>query len=712
MTFQRRSISTLLLSVILACGACRCASIDSPNDGAKSTPKEEAVANPDNRLRFEKSPYLLQHKDNPINWYAWGPEAFAAAEERDVPIFLSIGYSTCHWCHVMERESFEDESVAEVLNRDFVAIKVDREERPDVDALYMEAVQAMTGSGGWPMSVFLTPDRKPFFGGTYFQKPRFLDLLARITVLWNDERDRIFATGRRLTETITKPHAALAGRLDESLFDRYLGQWSDRFDPVHGGAKGAPKFPPAYDLMMLLRIYHRTGSADALHIVTKTLDEMARGGVYDHLGGGFHRYSVDARWMEPHFEKMLYDQASLSMAYLEAFRVTAKREYELVVREILDYVLREMTHENGAFFSAEDADSEGVEGKYYLWNYEEVKDLLSAAELAEVQETFGLTEWGRFENSNLLHLQGDHSRSERSASLTAAMQRMYDVRFRRVHPHLDDKILTDWNGLMISAMAQAARVLDESRYLEGAQRAAKFLLETMQKEDGTLLHRWRDGQARFPAYLDDYAYLIDGLIEIYQSDFDPAWLHAARRLQAQQDRLFLKDDGSDYFTTDGSDETMLARRIEAFDNVRPAGRSVTARNLLRLADLLLEPSRAEAAERVMKSSPAVLDRAPMAFPYLLIALDYALAPSKEIAVIGSPEHRSTRAMLEALRRGFRPHQVIAVGLGGDDAEPPLLERKVMRDGAVTAYVCENGICRLPTTDPEQARKLASTYTAH
>ncbi|MCU0225503.1 MAG: thioredoxin domain-containing protein [Acidobacteria bacterium] len=662
-----------------------------------------------NRLGAEKSPYLLQHRDNPVWWYAWGPEAFAAAAARDCPVFLSIGYSTCHWCHVMEHQSFEDPAVAAVLNDGFVAIKLDREERPEIDAIYMEVTQALTGHGGWPMSVWLTPEGRPFFAGTYFPRDAFVDLLQRIGAAWRTRRVEIEAQGRALAEAVReRAGAGQAGALDDGVLRGFVDGWRGRFDPRHGGTRGAPKFPHAWDLQLLLRAHRRGGDPFALEVVTKTLDGMARGGIYDHLGGGFARYSVDEAWFAPHFEKMLYDQASLATAYTEAWQVTGRREYELVAREILDYVLRDLASPGGGFCSAEDADSEGIEGKFYVWTWDELAALLPEDGFRAVVEAFGVARHGNWEHgANILHLAPGQERATRPPQLAAAMARLFEARARRVRPHLDDKVLADWNGLAIAALARAGRAFGEPRFVAAAQRAARFVLASMRRPDGALWHRWRDGEAGIPGLLDDHAFVVHGLVELYQADFDPAWLDAAEALQASQDALFR--EGDDYLVHDGSDPLVIARRVEPLDNVVPAGRSVTALNLLRLGDLAARPEWREQGLALLAASPAAVRRAPGAFAVLLQALDYALDRGRQVAITGALDADDTRAMLAALTGGFRPNQVTAAGPGGADARPGLLAGRTAREGRATAFVCEAGACQAPTTDPVEAARAAAGF---
>lgn len=661
-----------------------------------------------NRLGAEKSPYLLQHRNNPVDWQPWDEAAFAESRRRDVPVFLSIGYSTCHWCHVMERESFESDALAAVLNQHFVAIKVDREERPDIDALYMEATQAMTGHGGWPMSVWLTPDRKPFFCGTYFPPDRFAALLRRIAEIWREDRAEIVTQGEALMQAMSR--AALkpgVGALDDEIFLALARQWSERFDPVHGGFRGAPKFPQAADLRALLRLHRRSGAEQPLTMVCSTLDAMARGGIYDHLGGGFARYSVDAEWLVPHFEKMLYDQASLALAYLEGWQVTNRPDYALVVRETLDYVLRDMTDARGAFYSAEDADSEGEEGKFYVWTAAELKTLLGP-DYQEFAAAYGVSPAGNFEHgTTILTLRPGNSRHERSASVRDSLARALDLRSHRVRPHLDDKVLTDWNGLMIGALARASWVLNEPRYLQAAQRAASFLLETLRTADGKLLHRWRDGEARIAAFVDDYAFLIQALIDLYEADFDPRWLQAATTLQATQDSTLFDSTRNDYRFSAGSDALVPLTRFESYDGVVPAGRSVSALNLQRLAALTGDDSLLQRAEALLAATPRSIHGAPTAFSQLLHALDYRLDRAKSVVIAGPLSDPATGELIAAVRRGFQPNVTVSAGL--DRSRAPWLPDQPEATSAATAFVCEHGTCLAPTANPKTAYEQAVSF---
>lgn len=665
-----------------------------------------------NLLGEENSPYLLQHRHNPVWWRPWGEEAFREARERGLPVFLSVGYSTCHWCHVMERESFEDQGVAGLLNQGFVSIKVDREERPDVDAFYMDAVQALAGHGGWPMSVWLTPEGRPFFGGTYFPRERFLELLERIRVIWNGDPQRIEQMGRELTEGLrAREQRERAGSLDQELLIAFFEQARQRFDPLHGGYLGAPKFPHAYDIQLLLRLHRRTGDGRALQIARRTLCAMAAGGIYDHLAGGFHRYSTDERWFAPHFEKMLYDQASLATAYLEAWEATGEEEFRLVCREILDYVLRDMTHPEGGFFSAEDADAEGQEGKYYVWTAEEMRSVLTSEECREFGPAFGVTEGGNWEQgTNILNLQPGHTRAGRSSGLAGAMQRLSAQRARRVRPHQDDKILADWNGLMIAALARAGRSLDEPRYTAAAARAARFVLERCRDGQGRLLHRWRDGRAGIGAFLDDHAFLIHALIELYQADFDGRWLARALELQALQDELFFDRGRRDYLLTDGSNPWVPVRRTEPFDNVVPSGRSVSALNLLRLERLLGRQDLGQKARDLFASTPEEIKRFPAAFVYLLLALDFATDRSHLAVVAGAPGDPEALELVRTLRQGFHPNRLVAAPASPPGTTPAaVLERLTPASEHAAVFFCEEGACQKPLFQPTAVAAQGNAY---
>ncbi len=663
-----------------------------------------------NRLISEASPYLLQHAHNPVNWYAWGPEALETAKAESKIILLSIGYSTCYWCHVMEEESYESEQVAEILNRDFIAIKVDREERPDLDKIHMDAVVAMRGHGGWPLNVFLTPDLGPFWGGSYFQKEQFLDILDQIRTVWEKEPEKIEQSGSRLSQYLKTQNQLVKGPvvLDEKILKTGYGSLASSFDGEFGGFGWAPKFPPSMRLQLLLRIAHRTDESMALEMVEKTLDHMARGGIYDHLGGGFHRYSTDERWLVPHFEKMLYDNASLAWTYLEAYQVSGKTMYSSVVREILDYVLKEMTHAGGGFYSAQDAGAVGEEGAFYVWHTSELRELLSPQEFSLFEKVYGLGEPNNFEDgAYILNLQDEYDWEIKANPLIrSAHHKLLVARQARPLPIKDDKILTAWNGLMIATMAKANQVLGEVRYLEAARHAAQFLKQNLVADRG-LLRRYRNGEATFDGYLDDYAYLISGLLTLYETDFDLSWIDWARELQAKQDQLLWNQQLGAYYFSRAGDPHLIRRSVDFVDGARPNSNAVSALNLLRLFALTSHAPYQEKAKALLTANGGNLSRQPGAFAQTLIALDYHLDRSKEIAVIGASNNADTQAVLSWLRSSFNPNKTLGAGRPEQSNTLALLARKPMIKGKTTVYVCEDTICKLPTADLTQVKRLVS-----
>ncbi|MGB0088895.1 MAG: thioredoxin domain-containing protein [Planifilum fulgidum] len=679
-----------------------------------------------NRLIREKSPYLLQHAHNPVDWYPWGEEAFEKAKREDKPIFLSIGYSTCHWCHVMERESFEDEEVARVLNRDFVAVKVDREERPDVDHVYMTVCQAMTGQGGWPLTVIMTPEKKPFFAGTYFPKRSrygrmgLLEILERVADAWKRRRGDLLRAGDRVAEAIRDyMNSADRGELTEAVLEEAYQQLSAQFDERYGGFGQAPKFPRPHDFLFLLRHFKRTGEERALKMVEKTLEAMRRGGIYDHLGYGFARYSVDERWHTPHFEKMLYDNALLALAYLETYQVTGKAVYSRVAREIFTYVLRDMTAPEGGFYSAEDADSEGEEGKFYVWTPEEIREVLGEETGRLFCECYDVTEEGNFEGKNILHridislssVAARHGMSEEELEriLEEARGKLFRARERRVRPHRDDKILTSWNALMIAALARGARVLGDEGYADAAEKAARFILRRMRREDGRLLARYRDGEAAILAFLDDYAFLAWGLMELYEATLRIDYLRQAADLTREMIDLFGDKEEGGFFFYGADGEELLTRPKEIYDGATPSGNSVAAYNLIRLARLLADPRLEEEAERQLRAFAGTIRQAPMAHTFFLTAVQFALGPTREIVVAGDPEQADTRNMLETVGRMFLPDAVWVCRPEGPEAAEvekliPYVREYWAQGGKAAAYVCENYACRAPVTDPEALRE--------
>ena len=663
-----------------------------------------------NRLISEASPYLLQHAHNPVNWYAWGPEALETAKAESKIILLSIGYSTCYWCHVMEEESYESEQVAEILNRDFIAIKVDREERPDLDKIHMDAVVAMRGHGGWPLNVFLTPDLGPFWGGSYFQKEQFLDILDQIRTVWEKEPEKIEQSGSRLSQYLKTQNQLVKGPvvLDEKILKTGYDSLASSFDGEFGGFGWAPKFPPSMRLQLLLRIAHRTDESMALEMVEKTLDHMARGGIYDHLGGGFHRYSTDERWLVPHFEKMLYDNASLAWTYLEAYQVSGKTMYSSVVREILDYVLKEMAHAGGGFYSAQDAGAVGEEGAFYVWHTSELRELLSPQEFSLFEKVYGLGEPNNFEDgAYILNLQDEYDwKIKANPLIRSAHHKLLVARQARPLPIKDDKILTAWNGLMIATMAKANQVLGEVRYLEAARHAAYFLKQNLVADRG-LLRRYRNGEATFDGYLDDYAYLISGLLTLYETDFDLSWIDWARELQAKQDQLLWNQQLGAYYFSRAGDPHLIRRSVDFVDGARPNSNAVSALNLLRLFALTSHAPYQEKAKALLTANGGNLSRQPGAFAQTLIALDYHLDRSKEIAVIGASNNADTQAVLSWLQSSFNPNKTLGAGLPAQSDTLALLARKPMIKGKTTVYVCEDTICKWPTSDLTQVKRLVS-----
>lgn len=649
-----------------------------------------------NHLGKEKSPYLLQHKDNPVHWYAWGEEAFAAARNQNKIIFLSIGYSTCHWCHVMEHDSFEKGDVAKMLNDNFISIKVDREERPDVDQIYMDAVVAISGRGGWPMSVFLTPDLKPIYGGTFYWRPQFLQLLREFNQAWQENPAK-FSNG---ADVLTKHLAAqsevnASAEYSEEFIKNTYDHYKNVFDSNYGGFGPAPKFPPSQVLRFLLRVYTRSQNKKALQMVTTTLDAMAKGGMYDHVGGGFSRYSTDTMWMTPHFEKMLYDNALLATTYLEAFQVTKNQQYKNVAQDILDYILRDMTSPKGGFYSAEDADSEGEEGKFYVWKMSELQNILNDEELKEMRRVFMISEEGNFENqTNILYIPRKNDLSSKYSHIVqTSLNKLFEFRKNRIHPYKDDKILVDWNGLMIEAMAKGSKILEDKKYLRAAQNSTKFIQNKL-FANRELLRRYRDGDARITATLNDYAYLISGLLELYSADFDSQWISWAKNLQSIQDAQLWDDDiGGYYFAS--SDTDLFMRNIELNDGATPSGNAISLLNLQKLFALTTDLSFHNKINKMLKLYAGNAEKYPAAYVSAMIAIDQALTGLKEIAVIGG----NTERFREKYAKEWLPYVVAAVGQG---SIPTLLNDRVMVNDLTTYYVCEEQICHAPTTSIEDA----------
>ncbi len=704
-----------------------------------------------NRLAREKSPYLLQHAHNPVDWYPWGEEAFAKARRENKPVFLSIGYSTCHWCHVMAHESFENETTAAIMNREFVNIKVDREERPDVDRVYMTFVQATTGGGGWPMSVWLTPDLKPFVGGTYFPpedrygQPGFAKVLERIAAAWKKDHEKIAEQGSQIIKALRESQNAqpeAAAKLDDQLFQPAYEQLLRSFDDKEGGFGTAPKFPRPVALNFLTRFYARDSKGEsgkrALEMDLLTLRKMAAGGMHDHLGGGFHRYSVDRYWHVPHFEKMLYDQAQLASAYLDAFQITQDRQYADVARDILDYVARDMTSKEGGFFSAEDADSllehgkpEHAEGAFYVWTEKQV-DAALGDDSAVFKFHYGVQGHGNapegsdpqdeFRGKNILierHTIAEtakhfkKSEDEARQSLLRSREKLLSLRNKRPRPHLDDKIISAWNGLMISAYARAAQVLGEPRYLEKATRAVKFLRANLYDEKSKLLFRnYRESRSTIEAFADDYGFVIQGLLDLYEASFDVEWLKFAIQLQETQDHLFFDEKNGGYFSTSGKDKSVVLRMKDDNDSAEPAASSIAALNLLRLAQFRDDKKLDERARKTIGAFAPTLSHFASAMPQMLIALDYSLAKPRQIVIAGKADNNETKALLAEVHRHFLPNKILILADGGDGQKFFSEKNEAIRamspvDGKPAAYVCENFTCKAPVTDPKALRDLLS-----
>ncbi len=686
-----------------------------------------------NLLIHEKSPYLLQHAYNPVQWHPWTEEAFEKARREGKLVFLSIGYSTCHWCHVMAHESFEDREVANLLNEFFVCIKVDREERPDIDKIYMMACQAFTGRGGWPLTIFMTPQRQPVYGATYIPRESrpnmigMLDLLPRIQEIWKNKREEVLKAADQVVSLIGKTDDRITVGLNKNDLTVAFQSLAAEFDKTHGGFGPAPKFPMPHQIMFLLRYNLWTGDKKALEMASKTLDLMGRGGIYDHLGFGFHRYSTDEKWLVPHFEKMLYDQALLSMTYAEAYSALGFPSYREKAAEIFNYVLRDMTSSAGGFYSAEDADSENEEGKFYLWTSEEIEQSLSREEAQLIADIYNVEKEGNFyeplagskSGNNILHLKKSWpeialslgiNEDELRRRTAEARHKLFAVREKRIRPHRDDKILTDWNGLMIAALAIGARLLKEKSYLEEALRALDFIITTMQKADGGLLHRYRDGEAAIDANLDDYSFLIWGLIETYEATFDERWLLKALELNDYLTAHF-SDEKSEgfYFTPDFSTD-LIVRQKDSYDGAVPSGNSVMLLNLLRLSRITSNSQLEDTARSLSRAFAAAVRQNPAAHTQFITGLGFAENPSCEIVIVGRRSDADTKLMLDELRCRFLPH-VVVIFRPADEPDAAIIRiapfTKDMKsiDGKATAYVCSNFVCSQPATDIQEMLML-------
>jgi uncharacterized protein YyaL (SSP411 family) len=696
--------------------------------GEKNMSATTAAYKYTNRLIDETSPYLLQHAHNPVDWYPWGEEAFERAKKEDKPVFLSIGYSTCHWCHVMERESFENEQIAGIMNKYFISIKVDREQRPDIDGIYMNAVQMMTGSGGWPLSVFLTPEGKPFFGGTYFPpkdiygRPGFERVLLSIADAWKNRRQELVDSSHKISEVL----ASLTGptekeTLTPDMLEAGFDYFRAIFDATNGGFGPAPKFPQPTNLSMLLSYWYRTNDMQALQMVEKTLDAMAKGGIYDHIGGGFHRYATDGRWLVPHFEKMLYDQALLSKIFIQAYQVTGNKKYAAIVREIFDYVLRDMTDPEGGFYSAEDADSEGKEGAFYVWDPEQIKTILDKEDAEIFAAYYSVTEKGNFEEEKTIlniavstaqleeKFQKDHA--ELMDILSNARSKIFNERLKRTRPHRDDKIITAWNGLMISSMAYGGAVLQEEKYIKAAEQAAKFILDASYKK-GRLMRYYRQGQAVEPAFLDDYAFTIMGLLDLYGASFETKWLIDATMLAEEMIKLFADNEQGGFFLTGKDSEKLITRIKPSTDGVIPSGNSAAALALLKLGKLTMNQCFTEQGAKVLESFSEQLKQSSAYSSEMLSALNFCLGPTQEIVIAGNTDAMDTQQMLKLISSKFLPNAVVLFHQQDNsdsviDKTVPFIKNLIAIEGKATAYVCENYACNGPVNKIDDLGKILS-----
>ena len=679
-----------------------------------------------NRLIQSKSPYLLQHAQNPVDWYLWGDEAFQKAKNEDKPIFLSIGYSTCHWCHVMAHESFEDREVAELLNQHYISIKVDREERPDIDQIYMSACQLLTSRGGWPLSIFMTPEGKPFYAGTYFPKkskmgmPGFMEILDHIATLWRNDREGIEKSGEVIINAIQTSSQPRSGNsfLDEATLKIAFQQLAHSFDPTWGGFGSAPKFPTPHNFTFLLRWFKRSGDSLALTMAEKTLKEMRKGGIFDQIGFGFHRYSVDAKWLVPHFEKMLYDQALLALAYLEIFQITQDIDFKQTIEEIFSYVLRDLTSPEGCFYSAEDADSEGDEGKFYLWTDDEIKNILGK-EFGEIICLFyDITDAGNFEpRHNIPHLvktvedfaeQKGVGLSEFKTTLKIAREKLFEVRDRRIHPFKDDKIITSWNGLMIAAFAKGYQVLGDQRYAAAAQKGAQFILKKLRNSEGRLLRRFRENEAAFPGFLEDYAFLVWGLLELYEATFEIDYFEEAVIINNAMIELFWDETKRSFFYAGKGNEALIAQNQKVFNGAVPSGNSVAALNMLRLSRMTGNYDLEKKVDQLLQRFSSQISTYPLAAPYFLQALDFALGPAQEIVIAGDKKNKTTQDMIRLVQKKFLPNKVVLLQNEGSEGER-LKKLSLFKTPMVpfnqklTVYICEQFSCKKPITEVEELK---------
>ena len=678
-----------------------------------------------NRLAKESSPYLLQHKNNPVDWYPWGDEAFQKALELNRPIFLSIGYSTCHWCHVMEEESFEDEQVAQLLNDNFISIKVDREERPEIDHLYMTVCQAMTGKGGWPLTIIMTPDKYPFFAGTYFPKkgrmgrPGMIELLPAISDAWVNKKDELIQSANQIKKyLIDSNNKELGDQLNQLILTNTNSQFIDRYDKTHGGFGTKPKFPSPHNLIYLLRYHNMSGDKTSLLMVEKTLQEMRLGGIFDHVGFGFHRYSTDTEWILPHFEKMLYDQAMLTLAYTEAYQITNNQLYKDTAEEILYYVQRDMTDKRGGFYSAEDADSEGEEGLFYLWTIDEIKNILSNVESELLINTYGLNKEGNYDDEatgnrtekNILYLKEPINNIELKNRLNQIIKKLYQARKKRIHPLKDDKILTDWNGLMIAAYAKAGDVFNSDDYIQQAEKSAQFILKNLTDNNGRLLKRYRNGNAGVDAHLDDYAFFIWGLLELYEATFNVTYLSEAIQLSNIMVDEFWDVTNGGFFLGGENSEKLIVRAKTGYDGAMPSGNSVAAMNCSKLNRITGETKWAEISDKIFITFSNEIQQTPSGYASMVNAFLFNTDNPKEIVIVGSGKDSDTISAIEKIKSEYVPNKVIIFKDTDDELNKlsPLAKWTVTQetiDEKTTYYICQDFACKIPTTDLNLALKF-------
>ena len=698
---------------------------------ACSTKVEKMIKNNQNRLADSDSPYLLQHASNPVDWYPWSEEAFSMAKKTNKPIFLSIGYSTCHWCHVMEHESFEDSSVAKLMNESFINIKVDREEMPEIDHLYMSVCQAMTGQGGWPLTIVMTPDKEPFFSGTYFPKngtgnrPGMLELIPAINNAWNTKQNEIQNTINQIKDYLKKTNSSpIQGKWDKEIISKAYSAYYKIFDNDNGGFGSSPKFPSPHNLMFLIKFSRSNMNTDALEMVIKTLDKIRNGGIFDHIGYGFHRYSTDENWLVPHFEKMLYDQAMLSMAYLEAYQVTKQNKYAKVAEEIFTYVLRDMTDRNGGFYSAEDADSEGEEGKFYTWSTSQFLDILGEKDGKIMKKVYNFNDDGNFFDEvthktngfNIPHLSNSIPNLSSEIGIPVARLEkiieknrkiLFNHRKKRIHPLKDDKILTDWNGLMIAALAYGGSVLNNINYTNAAEKSAKFILENLKDNKGRLLKRYRNGNANFAPHIDDYSFMVWGLLNLYEATYKSQYLKEAIKLSDIMVNDFWDDNGGGFFIGANKSEKLIIRAKDSYDGAIPSGNSVAVMNLNRISHFTGNNNWSELADKTLRSFTESSKKAPTGFGHMISAYMSTINKSKEIVVVGKSDQIKTKEILKKIHSLYIPNRVIIFKNMNEknDIEQIASWTKTysMLDSSATIYVCENFSCKLPTNDWEVAK---------